>query len=60
MMFRDCNIAVINKVDLAEAVGCNIERMIADIKRYNPEMIIIKTVLKKGEGVSEVADAILA
>ena len=60
MMFRDCNIAVINKVDLAEAVGCNVERMIADIKRYNPEMVIIKTVLKKGEGVSEVADAILA
>ncbi|HJJ47812.1 MAG TPA: hydrogenase nickel incorporation protein HypB [Methanocorpusculum sp.] len=60
MMFRDCQIAVINKVDLAEAVGCNVERMVKDIKRYNPEMIIIKTVLKKGEGVKEVCDAILA
>jgi len=60
MMFRDCQIAIINKVDLAEAVGCNVERMIQDIKRYNPEMLIIKTNLKKGEGVKEIADAILA
>ncbi|MCZ9313709.1 MAG: hydrogenase nickel incorporation protein HypB [Methanocorpusculum sp.] len=60
MMFRDCQITVINKVDLAEAVGCNVERMITDIKRYNPEMIIIKTNLRKGDGVAEVADAILA
>ena len=60
MMFRDCQIAIINKVDLAEAVGCNVERMIQDIKRYNPEMLIIKTNLKKGEGVKEIADALLA
>ena len=60
MMFRDCQIAIINKVDLAEAVGCNVERMVADIKRYNPEMVIVKTNLKKGEGVKEIADAILA
>ncbi|RBQ25286.1 MAG: putative hydrogenase nickel incorporation protein HypB [Methanocorpusculum sp. MCE] len=60
MMFRDCQIAIINKVDLAEAVGCNVERMVQDIKRYNPEMLIIKTNLKKGEGVKEIADAILA
>lgn len=60
MMFRDCQIAIINKVDLAEAVGCNVERMVTDIKRYNPEMIIIKTNLRKGEGVKEIADAILA
>lgn len=60
MMFRDCQIAIINKVDLAEAVGCNVERMIGDIKKYNPEMIIIKTNLRKGEGLKEVADAVLA
>jgi len=60
MMFRDCQIAIINKVDLAEAVGCNVERMVTDIKRYNPEMLIIKTNLRKGEGVKEIADAILA
>ena len=60
MMFRDCQIAIINKIDLADAVGCNVERMISDIKRYNPEMLIIKTNLKKGEGVKEIADALLA
>lgn len=60
MIFRDCQIAIINKIDLAEAVGCNVERMVSDIKRYNPEMLIIKTNLKKGEGVKEIADALLA
>ena len=60
MMFRGCQIAVINKVNLAEAVGCNVERMVADIKRYNPEMIIIKSNLRKGEGIKEITDAILA
>lgn len=60
MMFRDCQIAIINKIDLAEAVGCNVERMVADIKRYNPGMLIIKTNLRKGEGVKEIADALLA
>ena len=60
MIFRDCQIAIINKIDLAEAVGCNVERMVSDIKRYNPGMLIIKTNLKKGEGVKEIADALLA
>jgi hydrogenase nickel incorporation protein HypB len=60
MIFRDCQIAVINKIDLADAVGCNVERMITDIKRYNPEMIIIKTNLRRGEGIAKIAEAILS
>jgi hydrogenase nickel incorporation protein HypB len=59
MMFRGCDIAVINKVDLAEYVGCNVERMVDDIAKYNPVMPVFKTNLKTGEGISELAEEIL-
>jgi len=59
MMFRDCNIAVINKTDLAEYVGCNMDRMEGDIHRYNPVMPVFRTNLKTGEGVEALLDEIL-
>ena len=59
MMFRNGNIAVINKIDLAGFVGCNIARMEEDIHKYNPIMPIFKTNLKTGEGVEELVKEIL-
>ena len=60
MMFRDCTIGVINKVDLAPLVGANIARMEADIHRYNPKMPVFMTNMKTGENVAQLLDAILA
>jgi hydrogenase nickel incorporation protein HypB len=60
MMFRDCSIAVLNKIDLATAVGASLERMKADMKRYNPEIKIFLTNMKTGEGVDALLDEILA
>jgi hydrogenase nickel incorporation protein HypB len=60
MMFRECNIGVINKVDLAPLVGADLGRMEADMRRYNPSMKIFRTNLKTGEGVSPLLDAIIA
>ncbi|TAJ43331.1 hydrogenase nickel incorporation protein HypB [Methanofollis fontis] len=59
MMFRGSSIAVINKTDLAPFVGCDMDRMEADMRRYNPEMKIFRTNMKSGEGVMAVVDAIL-
>jgi len=59
MMFRDCTIGVINKVDLAEAVGANLDRMEADIRRYNPSMKVFRTNLKTGDGITGLLDEIL-
>lgn len=59
MMFREGTIAVINKIDLAEAVGCNVDRMEADIHRYNPTMPIFRTNLKEGSGLERLLDEIL-
>ena len=59
MMFRDCTIGVINKVDLAPLVGANIDRMESDIHRYNPRMPVFRTNLKTGDGIAALLDTIL-
>ena len=60
MMFRDCTIGVINKVDLAPLVGANIDRMESDIHRYNPKMPVFMTNLKTGDGIVALLDTLLA
>jgi hydrogenase nickel incorporation protein HypB len=60
MMFRDCTIGVINKIDLAPLVGANLDRMESDIRRYNPGMPVFRTNLKTGDGVTALLDTILA
>lgn len=58
-MFRECEIGIINKIDLAEAVGASVERMERDMRRHNSRIKILKTDLKKGTGVEELADMLL-
>ncbi len=60
MMFRDCTIGVINKVDLAPLVGANLHRMESDIRRYNPRMPVFLTNLKTGDGIAALLDSILS
>ncbi|MDI9633535.1 MAG: hydrogenase nickel incorporation protein HypB [Methanolinea sp.] len=60
MMFRECAIGVINKVDLAPLVGADLERMERDMARYHPGMKVFRTNLRKGEGVVPLLDALLA
>jgi hydrogenase nickel incorporation protein HypB len=59
MMFRGCNIGIINKVDLAPLVGANLDRMEADMHRYNPGMRVFRTNLRTGEGLAGVVEALL-
>jgi len=59
VMFREGTIAVINKVDLAEYVDCDVERLETDIHRYNPEMPVFRTNMKTGDGMEALLDEIL-
>lgn len=59
MMFRNGNIAVINKTDLADYVDCDISRMEDDIHKYNPVMPVFRTNMKTGDGIAELTDEIL-
>jgi len=46
-------------VDLAPLVGADLNRMEADMHRYNPGMQVFRTNLKTGEGLSDVVAAFL-
>jgi hydrogenase nickel incorporation protein HypB len=53
MLFKMSDIAVINKIDLLSRLGTNIQKMILDAKRYNPNIKIITTSAKTGENVDK-------
>ncbi|WP_027135279.1 urease accessory protein UreG [Geminicoccus roseus] len=53
-----CDLLVINKVDLHAHVGVDLERMLAEAKAVRGGRPILATNCRKGEGVDQVADAI--
>ncbi|MDI9624567.1 MAG: hydrogenase nickel incorporation protein HypB [Methanothermobacter sp.] len=59
LIFKEADLVIINKVDLADAVGADIDKMVEDVSRINPHVKVIKTSLKNDEGIEEVIEAIL-
>ena len=53
MLFKMSDIAVINKIDLKERLGTNVEKMIADAKKINPEIEVITISAKTGENIDK-------
>jgi hydrogenase nickel incorporation protein HypB len=60
LIFQDADLVIINKVDLAEAVGADSDKMVSDVAEINPEVQVIKTSLKTGTGFEDVIKAINA
>jgi len=58
LIFQDADLVVINKVDLADAVGADSDKMVSDVAEINPEVQVIKTSLKTGKGFDDVIEAI--
>ncbi|ADP77204.1 hydrogenase accessory protein HypB [Methanothermus fervidus DSM 2088] len=58
-IFKEADIVVINKIDIAEFVGSDINKMVKDVKKLNPTAKVIKTSVKTGEGIDDVKNAIL-
>lgn len=58
LIFKDADLVVINKIDIADAVGADAEKMVEDAKMLNPNVEIIKSSLKTGEGVDDIIKAI--
>jgi hydrogenase nickel incorporation protein HypB len=59
-MFLGSQIVVINKIDLAEAMGVSVADLTSDVHKLKPDILVIPTSCKSGEGISEVAEALLA
>jgi len=58
LIFQDADLVVINKVDIADAVGADSDKMVADVYDINPNVEVIKSSLKKGQGLDKVILAI--
>jgi len=58
LIFKDADLVVINKVDIADAVGANQDKMVADVKQLNPKVKVIKSSLKTGQGLEEIIKTI--
>lgn len=58
LIFKDADIVVINKVDIAEAVGADENKMVEDVLKLNPGVVVIKSSLKTGQGIDEIINSI--
>lgn len=54
MIFLDCDAAIINKIDIADAVDASVDKMESDVKRINANLRVFKTSIKTDEGIDEV------
>ena len=53
MLFKMSDIAIINKIDLKERLGTNIEKMIEDAKKFNPNIEVLTTSAKNGININK-------
>ncbi len=55
LLFDACDAAVVNKTDIADAVGADLQRMEADVTEVAPEMELFRTNARDGDGVDALA-----
>jgi len=53
MLFKMSNIAVINKIDLLERLGTDLDKMINDAREINPNIEVVTTSAKTGENIDK-------
>lgn len=58
IIFQTSDVIVINKIDLADAVGADVDKMVADAKKLNPSVQVITSNLKQGNGLEEIIQVI--
>ncbi|MDQ3678020.1 MAG: hydrogenase nickel incorporation protein HypB [Actinomycetota bacterium] len=51
LMFRSCELVVINKIDLLEHLDFDVDRLEANILQVNPNATVMRVSAKTGEGV---------
>jgi len=57
-IFMEADVVVINKVDLAQAMGVDVKKLQTDVEKVNPRARVVATNCRSGEGVKEVIDAL--
>ena len=57
-IFAQTDVVAINKIDLADAVGVNPQRIVDDYARVNPHGVCVMTDARHGVGIDELIDAL--
>lgn len=57
-MFQSAQLVVLNKIDIAEAVGVDFAQPVADLKKLRPGLPVVKTNCLAGEGIDDVMRAL--
>ena len=58
MIFAEADLIIINKIDLADAMGVNVEKLVEDAKKVNPRAVVVKASMKTGVGLNEALKAL--
>ena len=56
LMFRACEMVVINKIDLLQYLDFDVDRLEANILQVNPQATVLRVSAKTGEGIEAVRD----
>ncbi|MEF8779538.1 MAG: hydrogenase nickel incorporation protein HypB [Haloferacaceae archaeon] len=56
LLVQACDAAVVNKIDIAEAVGADLDRLRDDIDRAAPNLPVFETNARDGVGIDDLAD----
>ena len=59
LMFRTCDVVVVNKLDLLEHLDFDLELLLFNIDRVNPDAEVMQLSAKTGEGVDRFRDWLL-
>ncbi len=55
-IFTTANLIIVNKIDIAEAVSADADKMVRDARTINPRIDVLKMSLKTGEGFEKWID----
>jgi hydrogenase nickel incorporation protein HypB len=57
-IFMEADVAIINKIDLAEAMGIDPSKLERDALTINPRIKVVRTSCRTGEGIDRVVEAL--
>jgi len=58
LIFMSSDVAVINKIDLAEAMEVDPDKLAEEAEKINPKLKVVKASMKTGEGIEDVIEAL--
>ena len=60
LMFRSCELVVVNKVDLLPHLDFDLDRLLANVAGVNPDAEVLRTSTRSGEGIEAWRDWLAA